>query len=191
MITLVPIGKVKDTVLKSLAPPLTEILGQEAEVAGTLLLPEDGWSRSRRQYLASALLALVPVPARGDRALGIASVDLYAPGLNFVFGIADTEGRRAVISLARLTPEFYGSPPDDALFLQRAVKEAVHELGHTCRLGHCRDLLWLEEREWTGAKTSRNGKGGDGYGGSFCNTTRQAPRSGFLLSCSEGFDYAP
>src|SRR5512136_2008753 len=66
MITLVPIGKVKDTVLKSLAPPLTEILGQDAEVAGTLLLPEDGWSRSRRQYLASALLALVPGPATGQ-----------------------------------------------------------------------------------------------------------------------------
>ena len=78
MTTLVPIGNVKDTVFKGMAPPLTEILGREAEVAGTLLLPEDGWSRSRRQYLASALLALVPVPARGDRALGIADVDLYA-----------------------------------------------------------------------------------------------------------------
>ncbi len=139
MITLVPIGKVKDTVLKGLAPPLAEILGQEAEVAGTLLLPEDGWSRSRRQYLASALLALVPVPARGDRALGIVDADLYAPGLNFVFGITDTEGRRALISLARLRPEFYCSPSDDALFLQRAVKEAIHELGHTYGLGHCRD----------------------------------------------------
>ena len=59
MITLVPIGKVKDTVLKGLSPPLTEILGQEMEAASPLLLPEDGWSRSRRQYLASALLALV------------------------------------------------------------------------------------------------------------------------------------
>lgn len=139
MIRLVPIREVKDTVLKSMAPLLTEILGQEAEIAGALPLPEDGWSRSRRQYLASALLALVPVPARGDRALGIADVDLYAPGLNFVFGLADIGDRRAVISLARLRPEFYGSPPDDTLFLQRAVKEAVHELGHTYGLGHCRD----------------------------------------------------
>ena len=139
MIALVPIGEVEDTRVKSLARPLTEILGQEGEVAGTLLLPENGWSRSRCQYLASALLALVPVPARWNRALGIANVDLYAPGLNFVFGIADPEGRRALISLARLRPEFYGSPPDDPLFLQRAVKEAVHELGHTYGLGHCRD----------------------------------------------------
>lgn len=139
MITLVPIGEVEDTVLRSMAPPLTEILGQEAEVTGTPLLPREGWSRSRRQYLASALMALVPVPALGNRALGIADADLYAPGLNFVFGLADIEGRRAVISLQRLRPEFYGSPPGDALFLQRAVKEAVHELGHTYGLGHCRD----------------------------------------------------
>jgi len=139
MITLVPIGEVEDTVVKSLAPPLTEILGQETEVAGTLLLPREGWNRTRRQYLASALLALVPVPARGNRALGIADVDLYAPGLNFVFGLADIEGRRALISLARLRPESYGSPPDDTLFLERAVKEAVHELGHTYGPGHCRN----------------------------------------------------
>jgi predicted Zn-dependent protease len=38
-------------------------------------------------------LALVPVPARGNQALGIAGADLHAPGLNFVFGIADIEGR--------------------------------------------------------------------------------------------------
>ena len=31
------------------------------------------------------------------------------------------------------------SPPGGTLFLERAVKEAVHELGHTYGLGHCRD----------------------------------------------------
>jgi archaemetzincin len=140
MITLVPIGEVEDAILKSLAPPLTEILGQAVEVAGTLPLPRGDWSQSRRQHLASSLLALVPTPARGNRALGIAGADLYAPGLNFVFGLADIEGRRALITLQRLRAEFYGSPPDDTLFLQRAVKEAVHGLGHTYRLGHCRNL---------------------------------------------------
>lgn len=166
MITLVPIGEVEDTVLKSLTPPLTEILGQEVEAAGPLLLPEDGWSRSRRQYLAAALLALVPVPARGARALGIADADLYAPGLNFVFGIADTEERRALISLTRLRPEFYGSPPDDNLFLQRAVKEAVHELGHTWGLGHCRDPRCIMFFSNTLHDTDVKGPG-------FCATCRQ------------------
>lgn len=79
MITLVPIREVEDTVVRRLAPPLTEILSQEVEVATTPLLPPGGWSRSLRQYLASAVLALVPVSARGNRALGIAGADLTAP----------------------------------------------------------------------------------------------------------------
>ena len=57
-------------------------------------------------------------------------MDLTAPGLNFVFGLADPGAATAVISLARLYPEFYGQPRDPGLFKARAVKEAVHELGH-------------------------------------------------------------
>ncbi|MGH7273362.1 MAG: hypothetical protein ACREIQ_02735, partial [Nitrospiria bacterium] len=35
--------------------------------------------------------------------------------------------------------EFYGFPPDEALFYQRALKETVHGLGHTYGLRHCPD----------------------------------------------------
>jgi len=66
MITLIPIGEVEVTILKGLAPPLTEILGQEAEVAGTPLLLTGGWNQSRHQYLASAILTLVPSPSTGQ-----------------------------------------------------------------------------------------------------------------------------
>ena len=33
--------------------------------------------------------------------------------------------------------EFYGLPRDENLFRERALTEAVHELGHTYGLGHC------------------------------------------------------
>lgn len=66
-------------------------------------------------------------------------VDLYAPHLNFVFGQADTASEAAVISLCRLKQEFYGLPEDQELFLDRTIKEAVHELGHIFGLGHCSD----------------------------------------------------
>lgn len=63
--------------------------------------------------------------------------DLYAAGLNFVFGLA-WRGV-AVISSHRLYQEFYGYPPDRGLFLERIVKEAVHEIGHLHGLTHCSD----------------------------------------------------
>jgi archaemetzincin len=74
-----------------------------------------------------------------DVVLGVTQVDLYAGGLNFVFGEAQRPGKVALISLLRLRPEFYGESADMRLFLERAVKEAVHEVGHTLGLGHCAD----------------------------------------------------
>ena len=69
--------------------------------------------------------------------LGVVNVDIFVPGLNFVFGEAQCPGEAALISLWRLKPEFYGASEDRELFLERAVKEAVHEVGHTLGLRHC------------------------------------------------------
>ena len=74
-----------------------------------------------------------------DKTLAITHADLFVPQLNFVFGEAESPGKVAAVSLARLRPEFYGSSADDSLFLARAAKEAIHETGHTFGLAHCSD----------------------------------------------------
>jgi len=91
----------------------------------------------RKQYSSSELLTSLGRTEREERVVGIADVDLYVPRLNFVFGEADMTSGRAIISLCRLRQEYYGLPQDEALFLERATKEIVHELGHTFGLGHC------------------------------------------------------
>jgi archaemetzincin len=105
--------------------------------------PAYAYNARRRQYLSSAILKRLRDLTLPDaeRCLGIVDLDLYVPDLNFVFGQASLNGHEAVIALPRLRQSFYGLPDDEALFHQRAVKEAIHELGHTYGLRHCPDSL--------------------------------------------------
>ena len=95
------------------------------------------YNPERKQYFSSKLLASLRESEREERVVGRADVDLYVPRLNYVFGEADTVSGTAIVSLYRLRLEYYGLAPDEALFLERAAKEIVHELGHTFGLGHC------------------------------------------------------
>jgi archaemetzincin len=117
VIALVPIGNVDKDFLEALRPPLEKVFSQRMRIAGRIALPRDSWNRDRGQHLASLLLAVLsPLPSSGDRTLGVVDVDIFAPGLNFVFGQADITGRRALISLKRLRQEFYSLQRDEDLF---------------------------------------------------------------------------
>jgi archaemetzincin len=108
----------------------------------TMPVPQDTYNSRRQQYYSSRILAKMRsyVPQLDvNRILGVTQVNLYVPRLNFVFGEAECPGRRAIISLYRLKPEFYGQSADRKLFVERSVKEAVHEVGHTLGLRHCRN----------------------------------------------------
>ena len=67
--------------------------------------------------------------------------DSYSDELNFGFGEVYVDGYISAIYLPRLRQqEFYGLKPDESVFYQRLVKEAVHELGHSFGLGHCKNI---------------------------------------------------
>ena len=57
--------------------------------------------------------------------------------MTFVFGEAQLEGIGSIVSTKRLENEFYGGAPDKHLLMERLLKEATHELGHTFNLYHC------------------------------------------------------
>jgi archaemetzincin len=104
-------------------------------------LSEKAFDKKRKQYRSNVILSEIQgyTAKKKDlnRVLGVADADIFASELNFVFGEAACPGEAALISLRRLKPEFYGSPPNVELFAERSLKEAVHELGHTLGLRHC------------------------------------------------------
>jgi archaemetzincin len=138
-ITLKPIGDIDKNLLEELKERLKQTFGCPVEIEIEDFNLEKAYDSRRKQYLAIRLLSQLKKAgaAKGEKVLGIVDVDLYAPGLNFIFGQADIAVGTAIISLCRLRQEYYGSVPDEALFLDRATKEAVHELGHTLGLEHC------------------------------------------------------
>lgn len=138
-ILIVSIGDGDSDILRNIANALEKAFHCKIELGKKMLIPGDSYNSKRKQYHSTIILKKIQAdkPKSFDRMLGITDVDLYVPGLNFVFGEADVFSGVTVISLTRLRQEFYGLKPDNRLLRERAIKEAIHEISHTYGLGHC------------------------------------------------------
>jgi len=136
-----PLGPVEEEILDC----VTESLSKKAKVAVKVLPavadPAYAYDEKRGQYSSKRVLKRLNVscPRETFKIIGVTRVDLYVPILTFVFGAAQMSGQCAVISTRRLDPSFYQAPENRNLLLERVKKTAVHELGHSMGLIHCRD----------------------------------------------------
>jgi archaemetzincin len=135
------VGQVEQKILEHIAECVSLRCDMTCNFFTGMANPEYAFNEIRRQYDAKLILRhlLSACPQDVLRFIGVTSVDLYVPILQFVFGLAQIEGQCSIVSLHRLYPQFYDQPTDPELLLQRLEKTVLHELGHTFGITHCRD----------------------------------------------------
>ena len=133
--------KLKDTsFLQCLLKEIKNSLGLGTELINVLDDIEFAYHEGRGQYYSTRILEELNrlTPDKYFRVLAITDKDLFIPILTYVYGEAQLDGRAAIISTNRLMPQ-NRSPKELMKFTNRITKEALHELGHTFGLTHCRD----------------------------------------------------
>lgn len=132
-LNIIPFAGVNQQDLLMLRADL-EPFGYESRIAHCLDMPETAYNLRRGKYVADDLLSFL-TQFDGSRVLGVIHRDMYRYVLDYIRGFADLPGRVALISLARLYDTV-----DRKLIRNRIRNLALHELGHTCGLEHCRQI---------------------------------------------------
>lgn len=155
---IIPFGEVPKEILNAVSEELRFSFKVLSDISEPLGLPKEYYNPFRHQYLASKVLDFLSERFK-DKILAVTDEDLYAEDLNFVFGQAELPGRVAIVSIARLNPTFYRQPKNKDLLMQRAVKEAVHEVGHALfALRHCNNPRCVMSFSNTVADVDRKSK---------------------------------
>jgi archaemetzincin len=140
-ICIAPLGVINETVLTHITSAVEEAFGIPVVRLPAQAEPVYAFDEDRGQYYARSILRVLSrnLPPDALKVLAVTEVDLFIQDMNYVFGEAVVNGHVGVISLCRLRPEFYGKPKNERLLIERAIKEAIHELGHTFGLRHSAD----------------------------------------------------
>jgi archaemetzincin len=143
-IVISPVGDLATELLKPLRAEVTRVYRYSTEVSPLLDDLEFAFHPGRNQYHSTPILERLALkaPAGAIKVLAIVEVDLFIPILTHVYGEAQLGGMACMVSTIRLN-EGHSALNTREPFLDRIIKEAIHELGHTFRLRHCREHTCL------------------------------------------------
>jgi|GEM_PF-1242925 len=137
---------------RALVEPVREFIGlyfqRDAVLGASRELPLAAWNSERGaagQYDAEALLTALKGSCENGMAgcLTVTDEDLYVNTLQYVFGLGHFHRRVGVFSVYRLWEDMHDPETGTSMVardpepLRRALKVAVHEMGHELTVAHC------------------------------------------------------
>ena len=139
-IVISPIGNFDPEITEPVKKEINRIFGFPALIIPVLEDVDFALDSGRNQYHSTSILQRLEksAPSFAMKIIAITKVDLFIPILTHVYGEAQLGGKACVVSTHRLKDQISAAHPD-IIFKQRIVKEAVHELGHTFNLRHCKE----------------------------------------------------
>ena len=140
-----PIGLSDPAILAKISQAVQQAFGLQTESISLLENVEFAYNSLRDQYLSTLILEKLTelAPDQAFKILAICEIDLFIPILTYVYGEAQLSGKACIVSLFRLKHNEAPLPAQTEVFDKRAIKEAIHELGHTFGLRHCPDHACL------------------------------------------------
>jgi archaemetzincin len=137
---IAPIQEQDPSLIEEIRTEIHRVYGFSTEIKALLDDIGFAYDEERHQYYSTPILHELAslAPPNILKVLAITKEDLFIPILTHVYGEAQLGGRACIVSTCRL------SRGTTAAWLKaashkRVAKEAVHELGHTFKLRHCRD----------------------------------------------------
>jgi archaemetzincin len=139
-ILIVPIGDLPADILSAVEQKILPVFGLPCRIDPLFDDIGFAWNPERRQFLSTVILAQLSKKAPADalKVIALTRKDLFIPILTHVYGEAQLGGTSCIVSTYRLG-DGISRVEQRALYLERISKEAIHELGHTFDLRHCKD----------------------------------------------------
>jgi archaemetzincin len=139
-IIISPIGNLDSAVIESVCKGISRIFGFTVDVLALLENADFALDAGRNQYHSTPILERLEkcAPSPALKVIAVTDLDLFIPVLTHVYGEAQLGGKACIVSIYRLQSSFIQTSTNDP-FIPRIIKEALHELGHTFNLRHCRE----------------------------------------------------
>ncbi len=141
-IVLSPIGEISATMCRLLKEALERFFGYPVQIVDLIEDIDFAYDEERKQYHSTPILRTLDEksPEGCIKVIAITVEDLFIPILTHVYGEAQLDGKACIVSTNRLNTDFRS---EKHTFIQRIIKEAIHELGHTFNLRHCQDATCI------------------------------------------------